>query len=131
MSNIPIGADTKNAPWNEKKKNAKSFAVDVTTTLRKTDYILSDDYEDIPNTEDGYTSIDSILSSDVDLEEEWKEQRLDIPYLLQELEEFATLELLRLNEDKSPNTQGRRNHFTSVIEACKGWVVEETIVEEQ
>lgn len=131
MSNIPIGADTKNAPWNEKKKNAKSFAVDVTTTLRKTDYILSDDYEDIPNTEDGYTSIDSILSSDVDLEEEWKEQRLDIPYLLQELEEFATLELLRLNKDKSPNTQGRRNHLASVIEACKGWQVEETIVEEQ
>lgn len=131
MSNIPIGADTKNAPWNEKKKNAKSFAVDVTTTLRKTDYILSDDYEDIPNTEDGYTSIDSILSSDVDLEEEWKEQRLDIPYLLQELEKFAILELLRLNEGKSPNTQGRRNHFTRVIEACKGWQVEETIVEEQ
>lgn len=131
MSNIPIGADTKNAPWNEKQKNAKSFAVDVTTTLRKTDYILSDDYEDISNTEDGYTSIDSILSSDVDVEQEWKEQRLDIPFLLQELEGFATLELLRLNKDKSPNTQGRRNHLASVIDACKGWVVEETIVEEQ
>lgn len=131
MSNIPIGADTKNAPWNEKKKNAKSFVVDVTTTLRKTDYILSDDYEDIPNTEDGYTSIDSILSSDVDVEQEWKEQRLDIPFLLQELEGYATMELLRLNKDKSPNTKGRRNQLASIIEACKGWVVEETIVEEQ
>lgn len=131
MSNIPIGADTKNAPWNEKQKNAKSFAVDVTTTLRKTDYILSDDYEDIPNTEDGYTSIDSVLSSDVDVEQEWKEQRLDIPSLLYELELYATMELLLLNKDKSPNTQGRRNYLASVIEACKGWVVEETIVEEQ
>lgn len=131
MDNIPAGADTKNAPWNEKKKNAKSFVVDVTTTLHKKDYILSDDYEDVTDTEDGYTSIDSILSSDVDVEQEWNEQRLDILYLLQELEEFATLELLRLNKDKNPNTQGRRNHLASVIEACKGWQVEETIVEGQ
>ena len=131
MDNIPVGADTKNAPWNGKNKKAKSFVVDVTTTLHKKDYILSDDYEDVPDTEDGYTSIDSVLSSDVDVEQEWKEQRLDIPYLLQELEEFATLELLRLNKDNSPNAQGIRNHLASVIEACKGWVVEETIVEEQ
>ena len=131
MSNIPIGADTKNAPWNEKKKNAKSFAVDVPTTLRKTDYILSEDYEDIPNNEDGYISVDSVLSSDVDVEQEWNEQRLDIPSLLQELEGYATMELLRLNKDKSPNTKRRRNQLASIIEACKGWVVEETIVEEQ
>lgn len=131
MDNIPAGADTQNAPWNEKNKKAKSFVVDVTTTLRKKDYILSDDYEEIPNTEDGYTSIDYVLSFDVDLKDEWNEQKLDIPFLLNELEGFAMLELLRLNKDKSPNTQGRRNHLARVIEACKGWVVEETIVEGQ
>lgn len=131
MDNIPAGADTKNAPWNEEKKNAKSFVVDVTTTLHKKDYILSNDYEDVPNNEDGYVSVDSVLSSNVDVEQEWIEQRLDILYLLQELEGYATMELLRLNKDKSPNTKGRRNHLASVIEACKGWVVEETIVEEQ
>lgn len=130
MDNIPVGADTKNAPWNGKNKKAKSFVVDVTTTLHKKDYILSDDYEDVTDTEDEYTSIDSVLLSNVDVEQEWKEQRFDIPYLLQELEEFATLELLRL-KDKNPNTQERRNHLASVIEACKGWQVEETIVEGQ
>ena len=48
-SNYPMGADTKNAPWNEETNEPIKITVAVSITLSKSVVVEVDDYEKIPD----------------------------------------------------------------------------------
>lgn len=73
--NYPIGADTKNAPWNQTDNPEREIEVTVSVTLSKTIKIKVSDYEivDSGKDEDG-EYFENIDYSNCDLEKAVEEQ---------------------------------------------------------
>lgn len=73
--NYPIGADTKNAPWNQTDNPEREIEVTVSVTLSKTIKIKVSDYEiiDSGKDEDG-EYFEDIDYSDCDLKKAVEEQ---------------------------------------------------------
>ena len=115
------------APWNETSNLPRKFDVWVTQTLVKHDVIQTKCYVERyqGKDEDGLPDIE-IDTSNVDWKAEWKSECYDIPFLLRELEAYVKEELKETSKADAP----RRRGLERMLKACKGWVVEETEVEE-
>lgn len=123
----PMGADTPDAPWNEKENEEREFDVIVTQTLVKNEKVFTSDYNYFVEQEEDGGYSEEIETDDTDWEQAWSEQCWSIPELLNKLKKYVEEELATSkNIDK-----GRKNYLNGIINACQGWNVIETCVEQQ
>ena len=114
--NYPMGADTSDAPWNQKENEDVEVEVSITQTLTKNCTIETNDYyieygDDKPN-----------INQDT-LYEKYGNYRHTIPEMLALLKWYASEEL----KDTMEGT-GRNSFLKRLIEDCKGWEIVETDV---
>ena len=125
--NYPMGADTPDAPWNERENEEREFDVVVTQTLVKNENVFTSDYKYFVEQEEDFGYSEVIETDDTDWEQAWSEQCWAIPELLNKLKKYVEEELATSkNIDK-----GRKNYLNGIINACQGWNVIETCVEQQ
>ncbi len=108
----PIGADTPDAPWNEKDPPEKLFDILVSFSISKELSVYSEDYD--PYGCNGAGLLDSPI-------EDYKEHHYTIQELLSILKEVAT-EKLAKKEDTSK--------WKLVLEDCDNWTVDEEVAEQ-
>lgn len=121
--NYPAGADTSDAPWNEREYPALGFDVEVsvqlvkTVELHTTDYFTDtdlngDDLEDFHTVNAGH-----------DWEPDYEDECYTIPEMLEELQHMIEKEL-------ATETGTRRNRLRRMLGDCQGWKQEEFYAEE-
>lgn len=116
--NYPLGADTKDAPWNQSDPTEEEVEVLVSITLSKSvkikvkDYIVVDEGRD----EDGYYC--SYDFSECNLQKAVEDQIV----LPQNLAKF-TEEMF--NQDLNLKAAGMPRYLKDAIADCKGWTVDE------
>lgn len=113
----PMGAenDTR-APYNEEEIPMRDFPCRVDVTLQKDVSISTDSY-----IMDG----DDVDTLGVDWEEEYVSNSITIDELLRELESYIEDDLAA-----SGCSARRRVRLRRLLDACRGWAVTETFVEE-
>ena len=124
----PIGADTDYAPWNAIDQHDIAFDVLVTQTLSKSDVVSTNQYDAyyIGRDRDGDAVID-YDTSNVDWENEWTQKSIGINDLLDILKKYVIDDM-----ERTPNTDKKRiDYLERVMDACSGWVVDETMVENE
>jgi hypothetical protein len=123
--NYPMGADSENAPWNEKMLPYKSFKVCVSQSLSKTTTVNTNDYSELKEKDDvgGFLEIDT---DDV----VWADEYADNGHL-------TPLELINLYKqhckaalDKNPNASDA-SWYKYIIEECDNWVSDDFEVVEE
>ena len=114
----PMGAEhDPSAPYNEEIAPAREFLCRVDVTLQKdvsvsTSAYITDDYGDVD-------------TLGVDWEEEYVSNSITIDELLRELESYIEDDLAA-----SGCSARRRVRLRRLLDACRGWAVTETFVEE-
>ena len=115
--NYPPGADTPDAPWNQRDPDPKTFDCDIAVTIVNTLPVSTSCY--YRDSEDGSTD-----TSDVNWEDEYKSQYLGIPALLNELAKYIDGELA------SGVSGSRRWELRQMLEECRGWKVKDIDISE-
>lgn len=126
--NYPMGADNDSAPWNARKTNSgMECMVSVTQILTKSDMMgISDDYViDNGVDEDGYPDVE-LDKDNIDWNDEYVSQSMTIPELLKKLEEYVLGDLKCCSSNKK-----YMEYLNHILAACRGWKLEETIVEQE
>ena len=120
--NYPAGAEhDPNAPYNETVVPEQEFTVDVSVTLTKTVKLRTNNYT--PEFDEGSGAVYT-NTTDIDWEEDYKNQCYTIPELLEVLQEYLKQDLQRaVFKDK-------RRKIKQMIKDCKGWKVEDMEFEE-
>ena len=122
--NYPAGADTCDAPWNEREYPALGFDVEVSVQLVKTVELHTDDYftdTDLngDDLEDFHT-----VNAGHDWEADYEDECYTIPEMLEELQHMIEKEL-------ATATGTRRNRLRRMLADCQGWKQEEFHAEEE
>ena len=112
----PMGADTPDAPWNEKDPPKKTFDITISYSLSKDIEVTSDNYDE--------TSFNGAGS----LNEPWTEYT-DNEYTIEQIIDFAEqcAELMLTKQDYSIKS---KQNLGRMIDSCKGWTVDEENVEQ-
>lgn len=110
--NYPMGADTSDAPWNQRDLEPVNVEVQVTIVLTKTIELPVTDYTVEPGgtNEDGLTVPDSYIFDDCDFEGALKDN-VTLPHQLADLMEGCKLTKYDVAD-------------------CKGWELEEVEISE-
>ena len=111
-----------NAPWNEREQEQVEFPCYVKVVLfnNRVD-VPTRDYLCEEIREEDYAGVE-YDTRNVCWEDEYNENCLSIPTLLNELKEMAKKEL--------PSAHGyRARNLREIIKACEGWDVDEVVVE--
>ena len=122
--NYPPGADTPDAPWNEREQDEIEVVCEMTVLMRNDVVITTDEYSVERDEEDGTMSFDLNLSYK-DAEQLYRVQHYTIKEMLNELAKYITKELA----DESI-TNSRKWDLQSMLEDCKGWSEENFEIEE-
>lgn len=109
--NYPIGADTKDAPYNEKELPEKEIEVTVSITLSKTVKIKVSDYTVYSNENDNGNHFEEVDYSDCNLKEAVENQ----VYLPQEAGQLISDFTINPVRDKN----------TAIVEDLSNWNVDE------
>lgn len=112
------------APYNAIELKPKEFYCIITHTLEKSVEVETENYRPFRDDEDGSVWYDT---GDVDWDEEYGEQHLDIPELLEALQGLAK-EKLEKCKDISISEKNRLNRL---IKESDGWESTEKSVEEE
>lgn len=124
--NFPMGADTPDAPWNQKEVPEKNFTIDVTCVLEKKGVnVTTNDYQPEVVIRDEQV-VEPLSTENTNWEQAYKECRYTIPELLQELENYIKQDLERYKGSSSKERQ-----LKDMLEDCQGWNVYEETYEEQ
>ena len=118
----PAGADTPSAPWNEPCIPIREFDVDVDVTLHKMETVSTDDYAPAFDEDNGIVCANT---DDTDWLEAYKSGCFTIPQMLDELRKYVEQDLAMTGNDTS-----KSRRLKGLLNACKGWEVVETSVEE-
>lgn len=130
----PVGADTKDAPWNQDpyEKEPRDVDILISTTLSKSTTISTEDYEveaweDAERDEDGYL----VRSGGTDytytaLEDNYTDEEYTIPELLDILYNEASRKL----KEENLSTEDKVK-WTRVLTSCEGWGEDELEVMEE
>lgn len=116
--NYPLGADTKNAPWNQHDLEALEFEVAISQSLSKTATVTTTDYEEEEDYDDCLNQ--KILAANTS-NTDWHEVYKECHY-----EPYGLITLLKdiLTTGKLPSERERRD----LIKECEDWVIDETVV---
>ena len=117
--NYPMGADTPDAPWNQREVPPINVKVGVNVNLRREAVVETTNYTD--ESDEGGYSID-LHDGFADLERLYTEQHHGIPKLLDELAKYIKGELA--GGKLSPSRWAQLN---DMLEDCKGWQEETEI----
>lgn len=118
--NYPPGADTPDAPWNEREIPEIEVTAEITVLLKKSDIkVLTSNYY---IEEDGKTELNDCFYN---IAEYYEKQHNSIPALLGELAKYIKGELAGGDISAS-----RRQELEAMLEDCEGWEITDTDVEE-
>lgn len=110
--NYPPGADTPDAPWNQREPEPIEVACDTNVTLKKQIVVTTTNYEE----DCDETGCDIFLHDGyAEFEQHVKEQHLSLPKLLDELAKYINGELA------SGVTGSRKWELQQMLEDCQGW----------
>ena len=125
-SNIPMGADTIDAPWNQVENSEIDRACKVTETITRrvilstTDYVAEEDWDD------EFGKCVSVDTSDTDWAGEYSNQEYTVLELIDKLKAYVEEDI----KNTSPNT-GKGRELQRLLSACSGWEQVELNVEEE
>ena len=125
-SNIPMGADTIDAPWNQVENSEIDRACKVTETITRkvilstTDYVAEEDWDD------EFGKCVSVDTSDTDWAGEYSNQEYTVLELIDKLKAYVEEDI----KNTSPNT-GKGRELQRLLSACSGWEQVELEVEEE
>lgn len=122
--NYPMGADTPDAPWNQREQEDIEVVCEMTVLMRNDVVITTDDYSVEIDEEDGLRSYDLNISYK-DAERLYREQHHTIKEMLNELYKYINAELA---EEGIANS--RKWELQSMLEDCKGWSEENIEIED-
>lgn len=118
--NYPPGADTPDAPWNEREVPEIEVMAEITVLLKKSDIkVFTSNYS---IDEDGEIELYDCYG---DIAEYYEKQCNSIPKLLGELAKYIKGELAGGNISTS-----RRQELEAMLEDCECWEITDTDVEE-
>ncbi len=118
--NYPMGADTPDAPWNEREVPEIEVTAEITVLLKKSDIkVLTSNYY---IEEDGKTELNDCFYN---IAEYYEKQHNSIPALLGELAKYIKGELAGGDISYS-----RKEELEQMLEDCEGWEITDTDVEE-
>ena len=121
--NYPAGADTSDAPWNERESPALGFDVEVSVRLVKTVELHTTDYfTDTDVTGDDLEDFHTVNAGH-DWEPDYEDECYTIPEMLEELQHMIEKEL-------ATATGTRRTRLRRMLGDCQGWKQEEFYTEE-
>jgi len=109
--NYPPGADTPDAPWNEKENPEIEVVAEVTVLLKKSDVKISTSNYNFD--EDGEIELNDCYC---DIEEYYEKQCNPIPKMLGELTKYINGELAGGDISAS-----RRQELEAMLQDCVGW----------
>ena len=119
----PAGAyDDPSAPYNEVERPERDFDCHVEVILEKDEVITTNDYIPEYGTEIGYGDIDT---SETDWDGAYENNCITIPEMLRELKVYVEQDLAMSGKN---SRKGKR--LQRLLDACSGWVVKETYIEE-
>lgn len=123
--NLPMGSDTKDAPWNEPSPpNERKFNCLVSVTLERIVAVPTQAYNEyMEEDEDGKRM--EIDTEGVDWNEEYTNNCITIPEMLDELKAYVEQDLAMTGK----NT-GKGRYLQQLLGSCQSWTVYETYVEE-
>lgn len=127
--NYPLGAENDpNAPWNHGTPNTeRKFYCDVSYTLYKRDYVVSDQYyECSEKDEDGFYN--RWTETDFDYEKEWKEQSYTPSELLCIFSDFLEEEIDKLKDKTDDISKSKLREYKDYLSACEDWTEDEVNV---
>ena len=113
----PAGADTPEAPWNEKLPPEKTFNVCISQTLSKCTEVNTRDYQPEYDEEDGHTYADTS-------ETDWKRVYKEEHYTPKDfIEASKTLALYLIEQGKN---RIEDINLKNLLVECEEWCVDET-----
>jgi hypothetical protein len=112
----PMGADTKDAPWNEEENVQREFEVTITCALNKDVTVHTSDYDlEVDKDEDGTYEI--LHTEDINWKNVYNKEHLTIEELLKEFSE-----VLKYHLDSMDNLDSRRaNKYKYLLKECSNW----------
>lgn len=110
----------------------RDFRIIVSQSLTKHTTVTSDDYTEsfFGNDVDGLPEVD-IDTSCVDWFGEFESQHYDIPYLLTQLECYVEDDIRHRTEPTNDKERRELKRLEAILADCKGWELDETIIEEE
>lgn len=141
--NYPLGADTKDAPWNQEELPELKFNVCISQTLSKTTTVMTNDYidggvsEDADHDSEGnwftYYTQDPPDTSETNWRQAYTDEHLTPLQLIAELKKLKEREAKTITELLSTavdelSVRKYKRQLSSVtysINECDGWVEDE------
>ena len=136
----PLGADTEDAPWNQKEVPEKEFKVTCSVSLSKTAQCFTNDYipgaegcDYEPDDEGGSYAVsyhEDDDTSDTDWSEVFKDNHKTIPELLEEFKQYLQKDLKNIDavaEIRKHDKAFLKRKIERLIEECNNWIVDEEI----
>lgn len=119
----PAGAyDDPSAPWNEQVIDPKEVECHATITIETDVLVKTDQYQSHIDDEDGSTYYEF---DGVDWEDEYNKSCITISEMLNELKKYVEQDIANTGK----NT-GRGRYLKRLLNACQGWNVIETEIEQ-
>lgn len=119
----PVGADTSDAPWNQRDNENIGFEVEVSVTLVKSMTLHTSDYFTETDTNGDDIEDFHTVCAYHDWEPDYEDECYTIPEMLEELKSMIEKEL--------PTATGqRRFRLQGMLKDCQGWTKEEFYAEE-
>lgn len=122
--NFPLGADTKDAPWNKEGTPKRDFDVFISQTLSKSTSVSTDDYIcSVEKGEDGEVEED-IDTSETDWERAYTEEHLTLTGLIRECKKF----LLKCKQGEHYSKD--KATIDKLLRECEGWSLDDLVIME-
>ena len=113
--NYPIGADTPDAPWNEKEIEEIPVKLWINASLVKEVIVMTDSYSVERDEEFGGADIE-LHDGNADMLALYQDQHNSIPKMLDELAQYIKVELAGGNLSCV-----RKQELQQMLEDCQGW----------
>lgn len=124
--NYPLGADTKDAPWNQEDPPIKDFDVVISQTLSKSTSVSTSDY--IYSSERGE---DGDLEEETDTSEtDWNKAYKEDHYTPLDLIKICKELAIEMDKLQGGNRDPKYNRYLHIIEECNHWVEDDLVIME-
>ena len=122
--NFPLGADTKDAPWNKEETPKREFDVFISQTLSKSTTVSTNNYiYNVEKGEDGEVEED-IDTSETNWEMAYTEEHLTLTGLIRECKNF----LLKCKQDEHYSKD--KATIDKLLRECEGWCSDDLVIME-
>ena len=124
MDNYPLGADNKNAPWNQEETPKKEFNVFVSQILNKTTSVTTNDYIYRSGKDENGEFEENLDTSETDWHKAYEEEHFSLAQLIGELKTFL------IKCEQSEHHQEDKATIQKLLQECEGWIEDDIVVVE-